>query len=72
MRTLRTLMTVVLAGAGLFGMAGTAVADSPSPGASSSSRRGCGVRRSDRGGYLLPYGDRHQAGSAGHGGRVHR
>ncbi|MGW7021084.1 hypothetical protein ACWGGS_17330 [Streptomyces decoyicus] len=36
MRTLRTLMTVVLAGAGLFGMAGTAVADSPSPGASTS------------------------------------
>ncbi|MEU9482329.1 hypothetical protein AB0D83_01415 [Streptomyces decoyicus] len=36
MRTLRTLMTVVLAGAGLFGTAGAAVADSPSPGPSSS------------------------------------
>ncbi|UYB44215.1 hypothetical protein SLV14_007288 [Streptomyces sp. Je 1-4] len=34
MRTLRTLMTAVLAGAGLLGLAGTAVADSPSPSAS--------------------------------------
>ncbi|MFJ5797969.1 hypothetical protein [Streptomyces decoyicus] len=34
MRTLRTLMTVVLAGAGLLGLAGTAVAGSPSPGPS--------------------------------------
>ncbi|MFE3548438.1 hypothetical protein ACFXN2_07180 [Streptomyces kronopolitis] len=36
MRTVRTLMTAVLAGAALFGAAGTALADSPSPSASSS------------------------------------
>ncbi|MFD9206990.1 hypothetical protein ACFVZM_12000 [Streptomyces sioyaensis] len=36
MRTVRTLMTAVLASAGLFGMAGTALADSPSPSPSGS------------------------------------
>ncbi|MGX1850132.1 hypothetical protein [Streptomyces sp. NPDC055299] len=36
MRTVRTLMTAVLAGAALLGAAGTALADSPSPSASSS------------------------------------
>ncbi|MGW7579144.1 hypothetical protein [Streptomyces sp. NPDC054765] len=34
MRTVRTLMTAVLAGAGLFALAGPAVANSPSPGPS--------------------------------------
>ncbi|GFE18982.1 hypothetical protein Sgleb_70290 [Streptomyces glebosus] len=36
MRTLRTLMTAVVASAGLLGLAGTAVADSPSPSTSAS------------------------------------
>ncbi|MCF3144049.1 hypothetical protein [Streptomyces platensis] len=36
MRTLRTLMTAAVAGAGLLGLAGTAVADSPSPSTSAS------------------------------------